>query len=405
MSTAVYYSNGNMSMDETHKNTLPSLAQIMPPVTQQYQDFPPSNQQSPKLSYQPNAKFPDTKLVSNQQVDLYSHNPSGSSTTTPVANFSQPQPIVQLPSEKCICKPSASKIPRPRNAFILFRQKYHQSVLDEGNVIRTNPEVSRELGRRWRALSPEEKNHWNNLANEEKKNHAKKYPGYRYTPRRNGKAKNCPHCRQDSLRQLQLHNQQIMQYQQDQYQQYMQLHQQPAINGQNGIGPVGQVGQVAQVGQNGIGQVGQNGISQVGHQVMANQPLPQEVTQYPNQHFVISSTPFPPQGQHNGQYQYPFTYANDNFSNNQDKLSPLSSGQVPQGVNNQTLPAGSGVQPSMSLNSHGDYVTSNLNSTSNSQFLVGGYDQPQPQVPHQRFNSLPTPVNSNNYGFDGYGQQ
>ena len=72
-------------------------------------------------------------------------------------------------------------------------------VLDEGTVIRTNPEVSRELGRRWRGLSPQEKEHWNNLAEEEKKNHAKKYPGYRYTPRRNGRNKNCPVCKNKPL--------------------------------------------------------------------------------------------------------------------------------------------------------------------------------------------------------------
>ena len=100
---------------------------------------------------------------------------------------------------KCICKSKVNKIPRPRNAFILFRQKYHQMVLDEGTVIRTNPEVSRELGRRWRGLSPQEKEHWNNLAEEEKKNHAKKYPGYRYTPRRNGRNKNCPVCKNKPL--------------------------------------------------------------------------------------------------------------------------------------------------------------------------------------------------------------
>ena len=45
-------------------------------------------------------------------------------------------------NNKCICKSKVNKIPRPRNAFILFRQKYHQMVLDEGTVIRTNPEVS-----------------------------------------------------------------------------------------------------------------------------------------------------------------------------------------------------------------------------------------------------------------------
>ncbi|QEL57982.1 hypothetical protein CJJ09_000012 [Candidozyma auris] len=108
--------------------------------------------------------------------------------------------------------------PRPRNAFILFRQKYHQSVLDESTEAKTNPEVSRELGRRWRALSPQEREHWSNLAEEEKKNHAKKYPNYRYTPRRHGKGKSCPSCQQKQLRQ--------QQQQQHQQQQHQQQHQQ-----------------------------------------------------------------------------------------------------------------------------------------------------------------------------------
>lgn len=102
---------------------------------------------------------------------------------------------------KCMCKQNPNRIPRPRNAFILFRQKYHQSVLDEATETKTNPEVSRELGRRWRALPPAERDHWNNLAEEEKTNHAKKYPNYRYMPRRNGKNKNCPVCHLKSSRQ------------------------------------------------------------------------------------------------------------------------------------------------------------------------------------------------------------
>ncbi|ANZ78122.1 BA75_05243T0 [Komagataella pastoris] len=96
--------------------------------------------------------------------------------------------------EKCSCKNSTNRIPRPRNAFILFRQKNHQALLEEGNVIRTNPEVSRELGRRWRNLSPEEKSYWNKSAEEEKRRHAERYPGYKYTPRRSSK-KNCPSCK------------------------------------------------------------------------------------------------------------------------------------------------------------------------------------------------------------------
>lgn len=102
--------------------------------------------------------------------------------------------------QKCTCKADGSHIPRPRNAFILFRQQYHQRVLDEGDMIKTNPDVSRELGRRWRDLSPKEKEHWNKLAEEEKKRHAEKYPGYRYVPRRFGKKGSCPHCKAKSRR-------------------------------------------------------------------------------------------------------------------------------------------------------------------------------------------------------------
>lgn len=129
------------------------------------------------------------------------------------------QPPVVVPQEKCTCKLNPNRIPRPRNAFILFRQKYHQLVLDESTEAKTNPEVSRELGRRWRALSPQEREHWLNLAEEEKKNHAKKYPNYRYTPRRHGKGKSCPLCQQKQLRQQQ-------QQQQHQQQQHQQQHQQ-----------------------------------------------------------------------------------------------------------------------------------------------------------------------------------
>ncbi|ODV94959.1 hypothetical protein PACTADRAFT_29178, partial [Pachysolen tannophilus NRRL Y-2460] len=48
-------------------------------------------------------------------------------------------------------------------------------------------DVSRELGKRWRNLAAEEKAYWNRCADEEKQKHAEKYPGYKYTPRRNSK--------------------------------------------------------------------------------------------------------------------------------------------------------------------------------------------------------------------------
>ncbi|KAK6456500.1 uncharacterized protein RJT20DRAFT_128421 [Scheffersomyces xylosifermentans] len=340
-------------------------------------------------------------------------------------------------TEKCICKSNANRIPRPRNAFILFRQKYHQSVLDEGNVIRTNPEVSRELGRRWRALSADEKDHWNNLAEEEKKNHAKKYPGYRYTPRRNGKNKNCNICRQNSLRQqqAQIQHQQMMQIQQDQYQQYLQMQQVQQVQlqqqqnqqqlQQNIQQPI--MAQQQQLQQ----QLQQQQLQQVQLQQQGNL-IPQHGANYSNtgnnQQFIISANPYiaapPLQGVPTAP-GYQLTYNNNSENANssssnvgsaaQDKLSPLSTGPSqqysvhPQHSNNQAPPAGSGSAPSHSNNS----------SNASNEYLGGGnaqygmsYDQLQQQnaghyqqQQQQRYGSLPTPVNngSNNYGFDSFG--
>jgi hypothetical protein len=199
MTTAVYY-------PEEHKHTLPSLSQLMP---------------------QPHPMLPSMLSAVPLQTDVLSSSILQASTasSTPASSFSGQLTGPYLATEKCTCKSNANRIPRPRNAFILFRQRYHQSVLDEGTVTRTNPEVSRELGRRWRNLSSDEKDYWNNLAEEEKATHARKFPNYRYTPRRNGKARGCEGCRQKLFRQqqTQLHHQQSLQLQQDQYQQYLQL--------------------------------------------------------------------------------------------------------------------------------------------------------------------------------------
>ncbi|OBA21131.1 hypothetical protein METBIDRAFT_31734 [Metschnikowia bicuspidata var. bicuspidata NRRL YB-4993] len=128
------------------------------------------------------------------------------SPQTPYSNAlvaSAPGPLQQTPrkerkyqkySERCTCKRDENHIPRPRNAFILFRQKHHQSVLKESTKLKTNPDVSRELARRWKALTKDERSHWDSLADEEKRNHAIKYPNYRYKPRRHKNSKLCEIC-------------------------------------------------------------------------------------------------------------------------------------------------------------------------------------------------------------------
>ncbi|KAJ7074626.1 hypothetical protein C8F01DRAFT_1101214 [Mycena amicta] len=79
-------------------------------------------------------------------------------------------------------------IPRPRNAFILFRSDYarKQQLLasTSAGVERENQnDLSRSVGRVWRAMTDAERAPWHALAEEEKKRHAAQYPGYKYAPR------------------------------------------------------------------------------------------------------------------------------------------------------------------------------------------------------------------------------
>ncbi|KAK4453711.1 repressor of filamentous growth 1 [Podospora aff. communis PSN243] len=85
----------------------------------------------------------------------------------------------------CLCTP-APKIPRPRNAFILYRQA-HQTQVKLQNKNLPNPEISKIIGERWRDEPEEEKSQWKQLAEEEKLRHQRQYPDYRYQPRRGNK--------------------------------------------------------------------------------------------------------------------------------------------------------------------------------------------------------------------------
>ncbi|KAI0900311.1 hypothetical protein F4806DRAFT_504180 [Annulohypoxylon nitens] len=85
----------------------------------------------------------------------------------------------------CLCT-KAPKVPRPRNAFILYRQHYQGQVAARHPGL-ANPEISKLIGEQWREQPEEVKNNWKRLAEEEKIRHQRQYPDYRYQPRRGGK--------------------------------------------------------------------------------------------------------------------------------------------------------------------------------------------------------------------------
>ncbi|KAE8549229.1 hypothetical protein EYB25_007745 [Talaromyces marneffei] len=91
----------------------------------------------------------------------------------------------EVASQFCLCQPDP-KIPRPRNAFILYRQHYQSAVVAQNPGL-ANPEISKIIGEQWRALPAESKDQWKALAEAEKARHQQQYPDYRYQPRRYGR--------------------------------------------------------------------------------------------------------------------------------------------------------------------------------------------------------------------------
>ncbi|CAE6458969.1 unnamed protein product [Rhizoctonia solani] len=89
-------------------------------------------------------------------------------------------PTVKKPSHSR--KRPAGHIPRPRNAFILFRSHHVAAQLIPGKVENDHRHISKIIGEIWNKLSPAERLIWEQKADIEKERHSRMYPGYRYKP-------------------------------------------------------------------------------------------------------------------------------------------------------------------------------------------------------------------------------
>lgn len=107
-------------------------------------------------------------------------------STTIFMSTTNPQQTLLCTCSQPAPTPAPARVPRPRNAFILYRQHHHAKVV-ASNPGKTNPEISKIIGERWRSLSAKEKDVWIQLGDEEKKSHLERFPDYRYQPRRSSK--------------------------------------------------------------------------------------------------------------------------------------------------------------------------------------------------------------------------
>ncbi|KAG5984739.1 hypothetical protein E4U55_003383 [Claviceps digitariae] len=86
-----------------------------------------------------------------------------------------------------LCPPSVSgkttKIPRPPNAYILYRKERHNTV-KEANPGITNNEISQILGRAWNLETRDVRQRYKDMADRVKQALLEKHPDYQYKPRK-----------------------------------------------------------------------------------------------------------------------------------------------------------------------------------------------------------------------------
>lgn len=73
-------------------------------------------------------------------------------------------------------------IPRPRNAFILFRSHAVRMGLVPQDMERDHRNISRIVSHMWNSLSESDRTTWQREAQKEKEQHAQLYPDYKYRP-------------------------------------------------------------------------------------------------------------------------------------------------------------------------------------------------------------------------------
>jgi hypothetical protein len=93
------------------------------------------------------------------------------------------QPVLEPPARKSHArKQPDGHIPRPRNAFILFRCDFVAQKKIPASVEPDHRNISRIVGRIWKAMSDEDRRPWIEEAKREREKHKRLYPQYRYSP-------------------------------------------------------------------------------------------------------------------------------------------------------------------------------------------------------------------------------
>lgn len=86
------------------------------------------------------------------------------------------------PQEQLAASQPQKRVPRPRNAFMIFRSAFWADEKISRTVEHDHRHISRIIGHCWNKMSEVEKDEWRAKALQEKLEHERKYPGYRFQP-------------------------------------------------------------------------------------------------------------------------------------------------------------------------------------------------------------------------------
>ncbi|KAF5373119.1 hypothetical protein D9758_001452 [Tetrapyrgos nigripes] len=118
----------------------------------------------------------------------YTHSSSSCSPISSPEPGSSPYSPDEANESRTARKGDPEWVPRPRNAFIIYRCEYTREHSRGGPRGRNQPHTDKTLSKRaaeaWHDLPAEQKKKFKMLAEQEKLEHAKAYPNYRFKPAR-----------------------------------------------------------------------------------------------------------------------------------------------------------------------------------------------------------------------------
>ncbi|KAG9308228.1 hypothetical protein JVU11DRAFT_12246 [Chiua virens] len=122
--------------------------------------------------------------ITSSRTSMFSTTPS---TTSSLSTFPASPSSSHKRRKSSTQKGDDDYIKRPENAFILFRRKCcedRQAAQEEAPAVdgpakkQRQADLSKTISQQWKALSPEERLYWEELAKEKKKEHEQMYPNY-----------------------------------------------------------------------------------------------------------------------------------------------------------------------------------------------------------------------------------